>query len=351
MSSQDRQMALELITEAMNQGARQCSACKIVGISSRTLQHWRVIGIEDRRQIVKKTPTNKLSEEERKQILSVCNSQEFCNQTPKQIVPALADRNIYLASESSFYRILRNAGQLHHRGRAASPVTTKKPDTYIADGPNQVWSWDITYLAGTLKGVFFYLYLFMDIYSRKIVGWEVYENESSEQAADVLRKTRLTEALPVNHKVVLHSDNGSPMKGATMLATMQKLGIVPSFSRPSVSNDNPYSESLFKTMKYVAAYPSKPFESLDEARQWVLRFVNWYNNCHRHNGIKYVTPTQRHNGQDVTILKQRKHVYEEAKKKHPERWSGETRNWTHEPIVKLNPSNEQSPEVVEKKAA
>jgi len=143
-------MALELITETMNQGARQCSACKIVGISSRTLQHWRVIGIEDRRQTVKKTPANKLSEQERKQILGVCNSQEFCNQTPKQIVPALADRNIYLASESSFYRILRNAGQLHHRGRAASPVTTKKPNTYIADGPNQVWSWDITYCAPIL---------------------------------------------------------------------------------------------------------------------------------------------------------------------------------------------------------
>lgn len=335
----------------MSQGARQRLACKIVGISSRTLQHWRVVGTEDRRQTVKKTPANKLSEQERKHILDVCNRQEFCSQAPKQIVPALADKNIYLASESSFYRILRDADQLHHRGRAASPVTTKKPDTYIADGSNQVWSWDITYLASTLKGVFFYLYLFMDIYSRKIVGWEVYENESSEQAADVLRKTRLTEALPVNHKVVLHSDNGSPMKGATMLATMQKLGVVPSFSRPSVSNDNPYSETLFKTMKYATTYPSKPFESLDEARQWVLRFVDWYNNCHHHSGIKYVTPAQRHNGHDVTILEQRKHVYEKAKKKHPERWSGETRNWTHESIVKLNPGNEQSPEIVEKEAA
>ncbi|SFL57366.1 Integrase core domain-containing protein [Nitrosomonas communis] len=139
-------------------------------------------------------------------IFDVCNSKAFCSQTPKQIIPALADKAIYLASESSFYRILRAAGQLHHRGRTANPATTKKPTAYIADGPNQVWSWDITYLASTLKGVFFYLYLFMDIYSRKIVGWEVYENESSEQAADVLRKTRLTEALPVKHKVVLQQD-------------------------------------------------------------------------------------------------------------------------------------------------
>ena len=203
-----------------------------------------------------------------------------------------------------------------------------------------MWTWDITYLASNLKGVFFYLYLFMDIYSRKIVGWEVYENESSEQAADVLRKTRLAEALSLNHELVLHSDNGSPMKGATMLATMQQLGVVPSFSRPSVSNDNPYSVSLFKTLKYTPAYPSKPFESVDEARQWTMNFVAWYNRSHRHSGLKYVTPEQRHNGEDVAILEKRKHVYEEAKLQHPERWSGEIRNWEHESAVRLNPVNE-----------
>lgn len=127
-----------------------------------------------------------------------------------------------MASESSFYRILRDADQLHHRGRAARP-STERPVAYSVDGPNQVWTWDITSLASHIRGVFFYLYLFMDIYSRKIVGWEVYENESSELAAEVLRRTRLTEALPINHEAVLHSDNGSPMKGAIMLATMQKL--------------------------------------------------------------------------------------------------------------------------------
>ena len=201
-------MAIKLITEAVNQGVRQRLACEVIGINSRTLQYWHSIGLEDRRQTVKKTPANKLSEQERKHILDVCNSKEFCSQAPKQIVPALADKAIYLASESSFYRILGDAGQLHHRGRTANPVATKKPTAYIADRPNQMWSWDITYLASTLKGVFlfFYLYLFMDIYSRKIVGWEVYENESSEQAADVLRKTRLTEALAVKHKVVLQQD-------------------------------------------------------------------------------------------------------------------------------------------------
>ena len=184
----------------------------------------------------------------------------------------------------------------------------------------------------------------MDIYSRKIVGWEVYANESAEQAAEVLRKTRLTEALSIHQEVVLHSDNGSPMKGATMLATMQNLGIVPSFSRPSVSNDNPYSESLFKTLIYTPTYPAQPFDNINEAQQWVATFVAWYNNEHRHGELKYVTPNQRHKGEDIAISAQRKQVYETAKIQHPERWSGKTRNWEHEPIVKLNPVKDKEQE-------
>lgn len=344
-------MAIDSITEAINEGARQREACEIVGITSRTLQHWQTTGLVDRRTTVIKKPANKLSEQERNAILTICNNKEFRSQSAKQIVPTLADRGVFIASESSFYRILRNADQLHHRGRSAKPNSTARPEPYTADGPNQIWSWDITYLASNVKGAFFYLYLFMDIYSRKIVGWEVYENESSEQAADVLRKTRFSEVLSINHQVVLHSDNGSPMKGATMLATMQKLGIMPSFSRPSVSNDNPFSESLFKTLKYVPAYPSKPFESLDEARQWVSKFTDWYNHSHRHSGLKFVTPVQRHTGEDVMILKRRKCVYEDAKNRHPERWSGKTRNWNHEPMVKLNPVNEQTQNVELEKAA
>lgn len=335
-------MAIESITEAMTTGARQSKACEIVGIRPRTLQRWIDTGIEDRRQTIKKAPANKLSPEEREAIIKVCNSPEFSSQSPQQIVPALADRGDYLGSESSFYRILRDTGLSQRRGRAASPAAKKKPKAYVADAANQVWSWDITYLASSVKGIFFYLYLFMDIYSRKIVGWEVYENESAEQASVVLEKTRLAEALLPGHEVVLHSDNGGPMKGATMMATLDRLGVIPSTSRPAVSNDNPYSESLFKTLKYRPAYPTKPFESVDEARQWVLKFVGWYNPCHHHSGIKYVTPEQRHNGEDIVILERRKQVYEDAKKRHPERWSGEVRNWQHEAIVKLNPANENT---------
>lgn len=342
VSSERRQVAIKIISLAMLHGARQHLACEIVGITSRTLQNWRVRGLADQRQTTKNAPVNKLSKKERDDILAVCNTEEFRNQPPKQIVPALADKGVFLASESSFYRILRQENQLHHRGHSAKPMAKMKPRSYAATGSNQVWSWDITYLASAVRGQFYYLYLFMDIYSRKVVGWEVYVNESSEQAADVLRKARFAEALPLNHELVLHSDNGSPMKGATMLATMHKMGVIPSFSRPAVSNDNPFSEALFKTLKYVPAYPTQPFETLDSARRWVASFCSWYNKLHRHSGLKFVTPEQRHDGIDIAILEYRKRVYKEAKKRHPERWSGNIRNWDHKATVELNPINRPS---------
>ncbi|MCU7890057.1 MAG: integrase core domain-containing protein [Candidatus Thiodiazotropha sp. (ex Lucinoma aequizonata)] len=160
----------------------------------------------------------------------------------------------------------------------------------------------------------------MDIYSRKIIGWEIHENETADHASLLIRKACLAEGIS-KQGLVLHSDNGSPMKGATMLATLQRLGVVPSFSRPSVSNDNPYSESLFGTMKYTPAFSSKPFESLGAARDWVYDFVHWYNEEHRHSGIQFVTPSQRHSGEEQSILVNREAVYDTVKQRNPERWS------------------------------
>jgi len=174
------------------------------------------------------------------------------------------------------------------------------------------------------------------LYSRKAVGWQVYETESSELASEVMRDICARENIAPK-QVVLHSDNGSPMKGATMLATLQKLGVVPSFSRPACSNDNPFSESLFKTLKYRPAYPQRSFESLMAARQWVGTFVRWYNEEHRHSAIKFVTPAQRHAGLDGALLRKRAEVYEAAKARRPDRWSGDTRNWEPVTTVHLNP--------------
>ncbi len=211
-----------------------------------------------------------------------------------------------------------------------------RPAPLTATGPHQVWSWDITYLATTVRGTFFYLYLIMAVFSRKIVGWEVYPSESAEQAASVFRKAHLREGVRAD-ALVLHSDNGAPMKGATMLATLQRLGVVPSFSRPSVSDDNPFSESLFNTLKGHPGFPEQPFASLDDARTWVDGFERWYNSDHRHSALRFATPAQRHRGEDIDLLAQRDALYQAAKAQHPERWSGNTRNWQPETTVFLNP--------------
>jgi len=347
----DRKQAVTLINEAHASGARKWRACEVLEISVRTFHRWEGHGFEDGRKTRVQSPANQLSNEERQAVIDCSNKLENQSLSPKQIVPRLADKGEYLASESTFYRILRAEKMMNHRGRSASKNKVSAPKECVATGPNALYSWDITYLKSAIRGCFFYLYLFMDIYSRKIVGWEVHAEESSEQAADLLGKIHLKEGLSRQVEVILHSDNGSPMKGATMLATMQKLGVVPSFSRPSVSNDNPFSESLFKTLKYIPTFPDQPFCSLEEAREWVSRFVAWYNEEHRHSEIQYVTPGQRHRGEDITILAERKRVYEAAKKRHPERWSGETRNWSPVTSVSLNPNKQKQETEEVKKAA
>lgn len=338
-------MAMDLIDEAVEAGARQFKACEVLEIDLRTLQRWRALAEEkrlaDRRKgaATERTPANKLSDEERQWILATCRQPEFQSLPPSQIVPRLADKGEYIASESSFYRVLREADQVHQRGRAQGPRTPAKPEGFQATGPNQVWSWDITFLAASIRGAFYRLYLILDIFSRKIVGWEVHENESADHASVLIRKACLSEGIHEDG-LVLHADNGGPMKGATMLATLQRLGVVPSFSRPSVSDDNPYSESLFRTLKYAPAYPSQPFERIEDARQWVYSFVQWYNHEHCHSGIRYVTPDQRHRGVDGELLKQREAVYEAARQRNPKRWSGKTRNWSPVTEVWLNPPKE-----------
>jgi putative transposase len=176
----------------------------------------------------------------------------------------------------------------------------------------------------------------LDVFSRKIVGHEVHVAESAELASVLIRRASLAEGL-AGSSLVLHSDNGSAMKGSTMLATLEQLGVAPSFSRPRVSNDNAYAESLFRTCKYRPDYPGKPFGSLEQARTWAQKFVRWYNHEHKHSGLKFVTPDQRHSGQDAAILARREQVYRDARNRHPGRWSQNTRNWKLEDQVWLNP--------------
>ena len=343
-------MALDLIEETVAAGARRFKACEVLEIDVRTSQRWRKVlqgqaDLADQRKAAaaERTPANKLSEVEREAIVTLCNQPEYRSLPPSQIVPRLADQGEYIASESSFYRVLRDVDQVNRRGRAQAPRKVAKPDGHRATAPNQVWSWDITFLAASIRGAFYRLYLVEDIFSRKVVGWEVHEDESAEHASVLIGKACLAEAI---HEagLVLHSDNGAPMKGATMLSTLQRLGVVPSFSRPSVSDDNPYSESLFRTLKYCPAFPNQPFASIEDARRWVHAFVQWYNNEHRHSAIRFVTPGQRHSGKENGLLERRDEVYEAARQRNPKRWSGPTRNWNPVTEVWLNPPKQSQPE-------
>ena len=334
---EEREMILSLVDEAVGSGARLRSACHELGLSVKTIQRWRVKpgGGADGRHGPRTAPANKLSVEERQGILETVNSPEFRDLSPHQIVPRLAEQEIYLASESTMYRLLREEKQLAHRERAR-PATSRRPAEHEATGPCQVWSWDITYLRGPVRGSFYYLYMIEDVWSRKIVGWQIHENESPELAASLFKETCAYLKLDPDG-LVLHSDNGGPMKGSTMLATLQRLGVVPSFSRPHVSDDNPYSEALFRTLKYRPEYPSEAFSSLEHAREWITSFVTWYNTEHRHSAIRFVTPDERHDGRDRAILAVRHRVYQLACEKNPERWSGETRCWDPVGSVTLNP--------------
>ncbi len=246
-------MILGLLDEAVTAGPRQSKACEILGIDPRTAQRWRSQGIgEDLRTGTKNRPKNKLSKAERAEVLEIVNQPENRDLSVKQIVPRLADEGIYVASESTMYRILRETKQLHHR-ESSKPRTSCAPNALTATGPGQVWSWDISYLRGPVRGIFFYLYLVIDVWSRKIVGASVHESDSGDNSAALFRRAYAVEG--VRPKMLhLHSDNGNPMKGATLLGTLQALGVVPSFSRPRVSDDNPYSEALFRTLKYRPEY-------------------------------------------------------------------------------------------------
>ena len=343
----EREHIIELIHEAAANGARLTVACEEAGVSLRTYRRWYRDGeiqADLRSEAQRPEPLNKLSDDEQQAIVNIANEPEHASLPPSQIVPILLDQGLYFGSVSSFYRVLTAFKQLNHRGRSRVRKKVTKPTSYTAYGPNEVWSWDITYLASTVRGQFYYLYLFEDIFSRKIVGYEVHEKECGERAAELIQRCMLREQC-LNTPLVLHSDNGAPMKAQTMKVKLEELGVLPSYSRPRVSNDNPYSEALFRTLKYRPEWPSSGFCSLSNARDWVENFCNWYNNIHRHSKINFVTPAQRHTGQDQEILMKRKEVLEAAKKARPDRWSKGVRNCDPVGPVSLNP-DEQEPQVL-----
>ena len=342
---EDRQSLSQGIGVAHAAGARLHLACGVAGIDLRTLQRWKahegLTSGDGRPQAARPPPSHALSDAERAELVRVANEPRFAAVPPARIVPMLADDGVYLASESTFSRVLREHGQAAHRGRAKQPRAVRPPTTHVATAPRQVWCWDMTYLPATVIGLWFHLYLILDLYSRKIVGWEVHATDDSVHAAHLVRRTALAEGIATMlTKPVLHGDNGSTLKATTVLAMLYWLGVKPSYSRPRVSDDNAYAESLFRTAKYRPEFPAKGFADLGAARTWAAEFVRWYNDEHRHSGIRYVTPGQRHCGQDHVILAARHALYLQARERNPARWSGPTRDWSPLGAVTLNPERD-----------
>ena len=327
----------------MAAGATAVRVAERMAISLRTLQRWRrqFAGDGDggdRRKGSARHVGHRLSHQERQQILAVCNEPQYASLPPAQIVPDLADRGAFLASESSFYRVLHAHQQVQRRGRARPPQEPRPVPRRRADGPNQLWSWDITYLPTSVRGVWLYLYLVVDVWSRKIVAWDVAEREDAQVAADLISRACIRERVSKRRqrRLVLHADNGSAMRAATLEVRLEELGVLRSFSRPRVSNDNPYSEALFRTAKYRPDYPSRPFAGKEEACQWAAAFVHWYCHEHRHSAIRFVTPQQRHSGRAAAICQKRTLVYEQARQRHPKRWSRSIRCWKQPAVVWIN---------------
>ena len=249
----------------------------------------------------------------------------------------LQEEGVYLASVRTFYRVLKEAGKLHHRGNTRPARRPYTPPELKADGPDQVYSWDITWLPSTVRGLFWYCYVVIDVWSREIVGWAIHEEESEAHAQALFARIKRERNLKGTW---VHSDNGHPMRGATFSVWLQNLGMFLSHSRPTVKNDNPYIESFFKTLKYHAAYPGR-FGSVEEAREWMGGFIDWYNTVHRHSGIGFVTPEQRRRGEDKVLFEKRNQTLREAweRLKHRFPKTG-PKLWEYKRVVYLNPSQE-----------
>lgn len=291
--------------------------CKYLDISSRTIQRWRKNGLTDKRKGALKTVPKKLSEEEVSTIYKLLCSNEYKEMTPVEAFNSLLDKGIYHASSRTFYRILKRFNALTHRTETKSGTSRSKPAELKACAKNQVWMWDITWLKSPVTGIYYYAYVIEDLYDRSIVSWMIYENESDVHSKELFENACRKENA---HPKFVHSDNGNPMKGITLVAFYYQLGIIPSFSRPRVSDDNPFIESFFKTLKYRCGYPHH-FESIEHARNWFADFIHWYNFEHKHSGLQFVTPMQKRNGEHFKLYKNRNAVILAARKKNPLRWS------------------------------
>jgi len=294
-----------------------CTACDLLGISRASVYRWRTAKpFGPAQRPVVSAPASALSPHERTEILAALDSDRFADKAPEQIWAILLDQGVYLGSVSTYYRVLRANGQLRER-RAQARHPPRAHPVLQASGPNEVWSWDITKLKGQDRGIYFDLYAIMDIFSRKMMNWEVHSTETGE-----LAKNFIEQAIARNDGIMpthIHSDNGTSMTSKSVADLLTDLHITRSLSRPKVSNDNPYSEAAFKTLKYCPAFPDS-FTTVGEAASFSDLFFDYYNNQHRHSGIGLYTPASVHDGTWKYVRDARQEVLDAAYRTHPDRF-------------------------------
>ena len=291
-------------------------ACRALGID-RTGLYRRLRPQEAAAEIPRSRPSNALAPQERRTVLETLNSERFMDKAPTEVYATLLDEASYLCSIRTMYRILDAEGEVRERRDQARHPVYKKPEL-LATGPNRVWSWDITKLRGPLKWSYFHLYVIMDIFSRYVVGWMVSTHESAVLAERLIKESIRKHGIERN-QLTLHADRGSSMKSKTVAQLLADMGVAKTHSRPHVSDDNPYSESQFKTMKYCPEFPDR-FGSIEDSRLFCRRFFPWYNDEHHHTGIGLLTPAMVHFGRATEVIEKRRLVLETAYRTHPERF-------------------------------
>lgn len=263
------------------------------------------------------TPPRALSPSERQQVLCALHSERFMDQPPREVYATLLDEGLYVCSVRTMYRILSSAGEARERRNQVEHPAYAKPEL-LATRPNELWSWDITKLLGPAKWTYFYLYVILDVFSRYVVGWMVAHRETAALANRLIHETCRKQRI-VPEQLTLHADRGSSMKSKCVAMLLSDLGVTKTHSRPHVSNDNPFSESQFKTMKYRPEFP-KRFGSLQDARAFCGTFFGWYNNEHHHSGIGLLTPEMVHCGRASQVIEARQRVLDTAHMRHPDRF-------------------------------
>lgn len=327
---------IELINEARGQGATLIDCCEVVGIAPNTYRNWTRDGERaDRRTTVdKRNPVNKLSEKEEEEVYKVLYSEKYADKNPYKIVAKLADDGQYLCSESTMYRLLgRHSATVRRTQNRKADQVHVKPNI-VAERPGQVLNWDITFLPSYIKGIFYKALVLIDMYSRKIVSFRLFYQDSLEATKEYVREEFVENGLTIPEW--LHGDNGKTLKGQTLASMLRNLGVFQSHSRPRVSNDNPYIESFFGTLKTDLKYPKKGFSTIEDAAKWMEEFVERYNK-EPHSSLLYISPNDRHEGKEKKILKKRRRVFEAAKARHPERFGDKIRQLELKKVVTLTP--------------